>query len=60
MADWGGRDTEKDLYGLCGGYITRMSSKTASKPCPACGHEIIKEAYMGGSIYYCEHCQPCK
>jgi formamidopyrimidine-DNA glycosylase len=60
MADRGGRDTEKDLYGLNGGYLTLMSSKTASKPCPVCGHDIIKETYLGGSIYYCEHCQPCK
>ena len=30
----GGRDTEKDLYGESGGYCTRLSKKTAGKPCP--------------------------
>jgi formamidopyrimidine-DNA glycosylase len=60
MADRDGRNTEKDIYGQSGNYVTLMSSKTASKPCPVCGHDIIKETYLGGSIYYCEHCQPCK
>lgn len=54
----GGRDTERDLYGCSGGYITKLSKNTAGKSCPACGSIIKKEAYMGGSIYYCEGCQP--
>lgn len=58
MVDQGGRDTEKDLFGNRGGYKTKLSKHTAGKPCPICGHTIMKEAYLGGSIYYCEGCQP--
>ncbi len=52
-----GRDTEKDLYGIPGGYQTVMSAKNAGAPCPTCGSTIVKEAYMGGSVYTCLHCQ---
>nr|WP_242867828.1 zf-TFIIB domain-containing protein [Clostridium sp. Marseille-P299] len=24
--------------------------------CPKCGHELLKGNYLGGTIYYCEHC----
>lgn len=54
----GGRDTEKDIFGKEGGYRTRLSSKTAASPCPRCGGKIIKEAFLGGSVYYCTVCQP--
>jgi formamidopyrimidine-DNA glycosylase len=57
MVSLGGRDTEKDLFGHSGGYITRLSRNTSGKPCPVCGSPIIKEAYMGGSVYYCSRCQ---
>jgi formamidopyrimidine-DNA glycosylase len=57
MADRGGRDTEKDLFGNPGGYITKLSKNTAGKPCPVCGNVIKKEAYLGGSVYICESCQ---
>ncbi|MGI5998544.1 MAG: DNA-formamidopyrimidine glycosylase family protein [Lutispora sp.] len=57
MAEKGGRDTEKDFFGINGGYKTVMSSKNAGMPCPACGNVINKEAYLGGSIYYCNECQ---
>lgn len=57
MTEQGGRDTEKDLFGQPGGYITRLSKNTVGQPCPECGGEIMKEAYMGGSIYYCPVCQ---
>lgn len=57
MTEKCGRDTEKDLYGNPGGYITYMSKKTYLSPCIKCGYEIRKENYMGGTIYYCEHCQ---
>jgi formamidopyrimidine-DNA glycosylase len=57
MVTKGGRDTEKDLFGNPGGYITKLSKNTANKPCKICGTTIIKEAYMGGSIYYCPKCQ---
>ena len=58
ITDHGGRDTEKDLYSRSGGYETKASKNTAGKSCPRCGNTIKKESYMGGSIYYCEGCQP--
>lgn len=58
MALQGGRDTETDLFGNMGGYVTKMSRNTVSKPCPACGNAIVKMPYMGGSVYVCPSCQP--
>lgn len=58
MAEQGGRDTEKDLFGNPGGYRTKMSKNTWKEPCPVCGGTINKETYMGGSVYYCPVCQP--
>ena len=57
MTASGGRDTEKDLFGVNGGYITKLSAKTKNEPCPVCGSEIIREAYLGGNIYFCPNCQ---
>lgn len=57
MAEQGGRDTEKDLFGRAGGYKTGASRLTVGGSCPACGGIITKETYMGGSIYYCKGCQ---
>lgn len=58
MTEQGGRDTEKDVFGWPGGYNTLMSAKTAGSACPVCGDIIQKQAYMGGSIYFCPTCQP--
>jgi len=57
MAVKGGRDTENDLFGKPGAYKTKLSKKTAGQPCPECRTLIRKEAYLGGSIYYCVECQ---
>ena len=57
MTARGGRDTELDLFGKPGGYQTILSKNMVNKPCPVCGMAIKKEAYMGGSVYYCERCQ---
>lgn len=57
MSDMGGRDTEKDLFGQPGGYKTLLSKNTIKNPCPNCGNSIVKEAYLGGAIYYCPVCQ---
>jgi formamidopyrimidine-DNA glycosylase len=57
MIQKGGRDTEHDLFGNMGGYLTKMSKHTVAKPCPRCGTTIVKESYLGGSIYYCPTCQ---
>lgn len=58
MASQGGRDVEKDLYGTPGGYKTILSNKTKDEPCPRCGSQIIKKAYLGGNVYFCPTCQP--
>jgi len=57
MTAAGGRDTERDLFGRPGGYAARMSKNTVGQPCPECGSLIVKEAYLGGSVYYCPGCQ---
>lgn len=57
MAAKGGRDTELDLFGHPGGYKTILCKNTVNRPCPICGTAIKKEAYMGGTVYYCEKCQ---
>ena len=58
MAYHHGRDTEKDLFGLPGGYHCVLSRNTLDSPCPSCGSPLKKEAYLGGSIYFCPVCQP--
>lgn len=57
MVEQGGRDTENDLFGAKGGYVTQLSKKSLYQPCIKCGNEIHKVAYMGGTVYFCEHCQ---
>jgi formamidopyrimidine-DNA glycosylase len=57
MTDKGGRDTEKDFFGKTGGYKTILSKNTLKNPCPNCGNSIVKEAYLGGAVYYCPVCQ---
>lgn len=57
MTELGGRDTEKDFFGNWGGYKVILSKNTYKDPCPNCGHEIIREAYLGGTVYYCPECQ---
>ena len=58
MTAAGGRDTEKDIFGCPGGYKTILSAKTLKYPCPACGSGLLREAYLGGNVYYCPVCQP--
>lgn len=57
MVHQGGRDVEVDLFGNPGGYQTKMSKANESQRCPICGTGVVKENYMGGSIYYCPNCQ---
>jgi len=57
MTAKGGRDTENDLLGQPGVYKTKLSKNTVGQPCPICKTLIEKEAYLGGSIYYCAKCQ---
>lgn len=57
MTKKGGRDTEKDLFGQKGNYVTQLSKNSLNEPCIRCGHEIHKANYMGGTVYFCERCQ---
>lgn len=57
MVTQGGRDTEFDLFGHPGNYKTLLCKNTVNKPCSVCGATIKKEAYMGGSVYFCGKCQ---
>lgn len=58
MTNKGGRDTETDLFNRIGGYKTKVGRNTVGKPCPICKSPILKNSYLGGSIYYCKLCQP--
>lgn len=57
IVEQGGRDTETDLLGEKGYYHTKMNLLGIKEGCPECGSEIIKENYLGGSIYTCPKCQ---
>jgi formamidopyrimidine-DNA glycosylase len=56
----GGRNSESDLFCRSGGYVPYLSKDTTGSECTRCGSVIIKENYMGGSIYYCLGCQPLR
>lgn len=53
----GGRESESDIFGNKGRYAAQLSKDTAGHACTVCGSIIVKENYMGGSIYYCPGCQ---
>jgi len=57
MVKGNGRNTEKNLSGQPGKYITKLSKHTVGQKCGVCGSLIKKSSYLGGSIYYCEGCQ---
>ena len=57
MTELGGRDTERDLFGNFGGYVTVLSKNTIGTACPVCDNRIKKETYLGGSVYFCDFCQ---
>lgn len=57
MTNDGGRDTESDIFGYPGSYHTQLCKNTVGKSCEVCGAIIQKQAYMGGSIYFCPSCQ---
>jgi len=58
MREEGGRNTEKDLFGKPGGYQTKLSAKTKDTYCRVCGGPFVREAFLGGNIYFCPSCQP--
>lgn len=60
MCEKGGRDTENDIFGNKGGYITQLSKNSWNEPCMKCGHLIGRANYMGGTVYFCPKCQKMK
>ena len=60
METGGGRDTEKNLFGQAGGYRCKLSKVSWHLPCPHCGGAIVRQAYLGGNVYFCPSCQPLK
>ncbi|MCL2573939.1 MAG: endonuclease VIII [Defluviitaleaceae bacterium] len=58
MAECGGRDTEKDLFDNSGDYKTILSKNTLLYPCRVCGSGLVRQAFLGGNIYFCPICQP--
>ncbi len=52
-----GRDTEFDLFDQPGGYVKLLDARSVGQPCMNCETPIVKESYMGGSVYYCPQCQ---
>jgi formamidopyrimidine-DNA glycosylase len=57
VTEKGGRYDEYDLYGQRGGYERIMDKNAVSRPCPACGGDVSKIQYLGGSCYFCPSCQ---
>jgi formamidopyrimidine-DNA glycosylase len=57
MVEQGGRDSEKDLFDNWGGYKRRLHSKVVGEPCLVCETPIVKQQFLGGSIYFCPSCQ---
>ncbi len=55
MTTFGGRDNVIHFTGEPGGYEVLMRSDRAL--CPVCGNTLTKEAYLGGKVIYCSHCQ---
>jgi formamidopyrimidine-DNA glycosylase len=55
--DKGGRDSEYDLFNQPGQYLRILHSKVVGMPCPNCQTPIEKNAFLGGAVYYCPHCQ---
>jgi formamidopyrimidine-DNA glycosylase len=53
----GGRYDEVDLFNQHGGYVRLMDKQALERPCPVCGGEVQKIAYLGGSCYLCPECQ---
>ena len=45
-------------FNRCYGCMSEL--KNEEEPCPVCGEPIVKEAYLGGAVYYCPGCQPLK
>lgn len=53
----GGRNTERDLFGRPGAFVSRLSKDTVGTPCTVCGSVIEKFHFEGGACYICPSCQ---
>ena len=52
---FGGRNTTSNMFGEKGSYDVIMSND--KHECPKCHEALVKEAYLGGKVIYCPHCQ---
>ena len=57
IIDQDGRYDEFDLYNNRGKYVRLMDKNAVGNPCPECGAIIEKMSYLGGTCYFCPHCQ---
>jgi len=55
MMALGGRDLQTNMFGVKGGYEVLMKNERTH--CPICQTELQKEAFLGGKVIYCPHCQ---
>jgi formamidopyrimidine-DNA glycosylase len=53
----GGNQDERSLFDEPGHYTRILDRRTEGQPCPVCSRSIQKIQYMGGSCYFCSHCQ---
>ena len=57
MADNGGRETERDLFGKAGEYTTKIGRTTYGAPSALDEAEGLRERIIWGKIYFCPKCQ---
>lgn len=55
--DFGGRDSERDLYNRPGRYERILHSDMVGRPCPTCSTPVAKIQFLGGASYFCPRCQ---
>ena len=55
--DQGGRDTERDLYYLPGGYRCIMDRAATNHPCRKCQYPVRRITVSGFPVCVCPHCQ---
>jgi len=40
------------------GTSAALTTKTVAQPGSRCGNGIMRQAYLGGNVYFCPTCQP--
>jgi formamidopyrimidine-DNA glycosylase len=57
VADNGGRETERDLFGKAGEYTTKIGRTTYGEPSALDEAEGLRERIIWGKIFFCPKCQ---